>query len=67
VELNCVNNMLILEISDNGRGISPEQTEGAKSFGIIGMRERVRFFNGEFIVKGANGKGTSVIVKIPLQ
>ena len=66
VELNCVNRILILEISDNGRGISPEESESAKSFGLIGIRERVRSFKGSFEITGVHGLGTRIVVKIPL-
>ena len=36
-----------------------------KSFGLIGMRERVDMFKGEFSVTSQKGQGTRVFVKLP--
>jgi signal transduction histidine kinase len=58
---------LMLEVEDNGRGISGEQMYGPRSLGILGMRERVHILRGEFTISGEEGKGTKVLVKIPLR
>jgi two-component system, NarL family, sensor histidine kinase UhpB len=55
-----------LSIKDNGRGISPNKIGSTKSFGLIGIRERVRLLQGEVEITGANNKGTTVRVTIPL-
>ena len=57
---------LELKVRDNGRGITKEQISDPKSFGIIGMRERVYPWEGQVTVKSAPGQGTTVEVKIPL-
>ncbi len=59
-----------LEIEDNGRGLSAEQTsqnEGAAMLGvgIAGMRERIRQLNGEFTLQSSTN-GTKVIATVPL-
>ena len=51
---------------DNGRGILDEELSNARSFGLIGMRERASFFGGELIIKGIPGEGTKVIASFPL-
>jgi PAS domain S-box-containing protein len=55
-----------LKISDNGKGIEEDQILDPRAFGLIGMRERARFWGGEVKISGAPGKGTRVAVSIPL-
>lgn len=56
---------LRLEISDNGKGIKDEELSKSKSFGLLGMRERVYAFNGEIKITGSAGEGTKIEVSIP--
>lgn len=58
---------LKFEVKDNGKGITKKQITGPKSYGIMEMRERARFLNAEFSIKGIPGKGTTVTVKIPFE
>src|SRR5688572_590205 len=58
---------LRLCVEDNGRGIKEEQHRGSKSLGLLGLRERVQPFGGSLEIKGVEGKGTRVMVEIPLQ
>jgi signal transduction histidine kinase len=58
---------LTLRIQDNGQGISEEAMRQAKSFGLLGMRERVYLLEGELDIRGAPGQGTSVTARIPLK
>jgi PAS domain S-box-containing protein len=53
-------------IHDNGIGITESQMNDARSFGLVGMRERVQAFGGSLEVRGTDGKGTMVRVKVPL-
>jgi PAS domain S-box-containing protein len=66
VTMNLKKGKLTITISDNGSGISKAKIESTRSFGLIGMRERVRIFNGELSVSGSKGKGTVVKVVIPV-
>ncbi|HYW71888.1 MAG TPA: two-component regulator propeller domain-containing protein [Pyrinomonadaceae bacterium] len=55
------------EISDNGRGFVVEpalQPAGAGGFGLKGLSERVRMLGGNFSIRSAPGKGTTVSVII---
>jgi signal transduction histidine kinase len=56
---------LLLEVRDNGKGISEEQISGGKSLGILGMWERASLLGGEITIRGIAGKGTAVSVRIP--
>jgi PAS domain S-box-containing protein len=57
---------LVLEIRDNGRGITEEEVLNQESFGLLGMKERVLAFGGELSIHGEPGDGTTLILKIPL-
>jgi signal transduction histidine kinase len=54
-----------MEVTDDGRGIRPEQVSNGRSLGIVGMRERVRSLGGLLAIEGRRGGGTSVRVSIP--
>jgi len=66
VRLQAVGDQLILEVKDNGRGITEKEKEEPKAFGLIGMRERVLAFKGKFDISGRPYQGTTVTVIIPL-
>jgi signal transduction histidine kinase len=55
----------ILEVKDNGRGISESEIQNTKSIGLVGMRERAALLGGEVRWRGHPGKGTTVSVRIP--
>jgi len=57
---------LTLKVRDNGKGISKEDTANPESFGIIGIRERIRFWGGKSIFTGGPNRGTTVSITIPL-
>lgn len=58
---------LILQVRDNGRGISEAEISGSKSLGLVGMRERIHLLSGELDIRGTPGQGTTILVKIPLR
>lgn len=64
--LACKNNRLSLVIHDNGKGIRHSAISAVKSFGIIGIRERVHALGGEFEISGGPGEGTRINLSIPL-
>jgi PAS domain S-box-containing protein len=57
---------LLMEVEDNGRGIKEPEKAGAKSLGLVGLRERAFILGGEVQIEGAPGKGTRVRVTMPL-
>ena len=57
---------IVLRVRDNGKGIEKKQISNTEAFGLIGMRERARFLGGEVKISGTPGKGTTVVVSIPL-
>jgi signal transduction histidine kinase len=58
---------VVLRVTDNGRGISSEEMEDPRSYGVMGMRERARAFGGRVTISGAPGEGTTVEATLPLE
>jgi PAS domain S-box-containing protein len=67
VRLGVRDGALALEIADDGKGIRPEAAASARSFGIVGMRERAQSRGGLLEVTGSADRGTSVRVTIPFE
>ena len=56
---------LLLEVSDNGRGIKNEAYVDPTTLGLRGMQERVALFGGTLHIAGESEKGTTVRAWIP--
>lgn len=54
-----------LVVTDNGKGITADRILSPRSFGLIGIRERVHLLKGEVNILGMQDKGTTVKVVIP--
>ncbi len=67
VDLQIDAQQVVLEIFDNGRGIAPHEIYNKNSLGLLGVRERVHFLNGQFDIAGNSCEGTQVRVTIPLE
>lgn len=61
------NGCIKMAIVDNGNGISERDITAKDAFGLIGMRERAYAWGGETSIRGTAGKGTEVVVHIPLE
>jgi len=56
-----------LEISDNGRGLAPEATEGHIGQGIRNMRDRAKSQGASIVIESKPGGGTEIRVVMPLE
>lgn len=65
VKLVELDNLILLEVTDNGCGITENDVEKRNSFGIRGMRERCQQLKGNFHISGDPEKGTKVTILIP--
>lgn len=57
---------LILSIIDNGLGFDKQKIAEKKTLGILGMKERTAMIRGSYEITSEPGKGTRVLVSIPL-
>jgi signal transduction histidine kinase len=57
---------LALEVADNGRGITDAEIANTRSIGLLGMRERAALLGGEISLAGAPGRGTTVVIRLPI-
>jgi signal transduction histidine kinase len=55
---------LVLQVSDDGRGIDADDIGGG--IGLETMRERTELLGGAFTVESASSRGTAVTVEIPM-
>ncbi|PKP33516.1 MAG: hypothetical protein CVT99_00790 [Bacteroidetes bacterium HGW-Bacteroidetes-16] len=67
VKLLCNSSFLSIMIKDFGRGITREELTNNRSFGIIGMRERMKEIKGTISIKGIPEKGTTVKLRVPIK
>lgn len=56
---------LVLVVKDNGVGFDRTMLKN-NSFGLLGIMDRARMLNGKARISSKPGKGTQVIVSIPL-
>ena len=57
---------MVMEVRDNGRGITPKEIDSRTALGLLGMKERASLIGGTVLIKGQPGVGTTVQVRIPL-
>jgi signal transduction histidine kinase len=65
LDLLLAPDMLSLEISDNGRGMSSRDLAKARSFGIRGLHERAVTVGG-WVDVSSSMRGTTLILSIPI-
>ncbi|MDP1611692.1 MAG: PAS domain S-box protein [Sulfuritalea sp.] len=65
VRIDEVDDGIRLTIQDNGRGISDAKDK--KTFGLLGMRERIAMLGGRLEIESRPGKGTRIAGWLPHQ
>jgi two-component system, NarL family, sensor histidine kinase UhpB len=65
IDLSDREGVLTLEVSDNGQGMGNEALRKAKSFGLLGLKERAAKVGGWLDIS-SSPRGTSVILSVPL-
>ena len=71
VEISFTDNLLCLEVRDDGRGFEPPIVfesvgSGQQAWGLLGMQERVALVGGTCMIHSEPGQGTAVQVSIPI-
>ncbi|HVW64973.1 MAG TPA: HAMP domain-containing protein [Nitrosospira sp.] len=69
VEIVLLQNLgeLLVEVRDDGRGFDPACAAMAKSFGLLGMRERASLLGGSIDITSEPRQGTVVSLRIPVR
>ncbi len=65
ISISIIEENIILIIEDDGTGFDPASVQNKKTFGILGMRERVLSLAGKFELISSPGKGTKITVSLP--
>lgn len=65
VKIEWLRDEINVVIKDNGKGFDTENVREG-SFGIMGMKERIDLLKGTITISSSVGKGTTVLMKIPL-
>ncbi|MCS6836237.1 MAG: ATP-binding protein [Anaerolineae bacterium] len=62
---------VVVRIQDNGKGFDMnavgQNYEGRGSFGMVNMQERAQLIGGRLEMRSAPGKGTLIVVNVPLK
>ncbi|HWW86079.1 MAG TPA: transporter substrate-binding domain-containing protein [Vicinamibacterales bacterium] len=58
---------VVLEIRDNGRGITEGELAAPGSLGLMGMRERAHLVGARIEIKGVARHGTMITLRVPIQ
>jgi PAS domain S-box-containing protein len=66
IHLDAQDGEVVLEVEDDGIGISSEAASQPHALGLVGMRERAAVFGGQVEIAGIPGKGTTVVVRMPI-
>lgn len=66
IDLTDSEGVLTLEVADDGCGMEPAMRNKPKAFGLKGLQERARTVSGWLDISSQLGKGTSVILSVPL-
>ena len=66
VKTEWFNDIMNIMIKDNGNGFDKNEVKD-KSFGLIGMRERIDLLKGEMKIHSTPGNGTTIFFRIPLK
>jgi len=67
IRLQDLGSELLLVVQDDGRGLPDPAAGKKKSYGLLGMRERVRMLGGQLEISSEPGKGTRIEASIPNQ
>lgn len=66
VKLELTRNSISVVIKDDGKGFDMNMDK-PESFGILGMKERVELLQGQLSIDSKVGRGTIVIIQVPLE
>lgn len=66
VALRVEQRHLCVEIEDDGKGFSQEDSAWNRGLGLASMRERVHLLGGRFQLRSSPGRSTQITIAIPM-
>lgn len=66
ISLDVTNDFITLEVADNGKGFDSDGANTGRSFGLLGMHERVLLLHGALQINSVPGSGTTVSLSLPV-
>ena len=66
MKIEWLRDIMNIIIKDNGQGFDQNEVKD-KSFGLIGMRERIDLLKGDMTITSTIGNGTTIYFRIPLR
>lgn len=66
VKVYVIEENIILNVEDNGKGIDENSINNPNSIGLLGMRERISAVGGSLKIVGNAGSGTKAFVSVPM-
>jgi two-component system sensor histidine kinase DegS len=70
LRITKISDLIQMEISDNGKSFdvgSVFRARNPERLGLVGMKERIEMVGGNLTISSAPGKGTTVLVEIPVE
>jgi PAS domain S-box-containing protein len=66
IDMSLAGDVFTIQIEDDGNGTQLDTPRKERSFGLLGMRERVRQLNGSLSVDTAPGRGFRITILLPV-
>ncbi|MBZ9779040.1 sensor histidine kinase [Psychroflexus sp. CAK8W] len=66
ISITKIDSLLNIIIEDNGVGFNKDKINNNDSFGLQSIKERVQLLNGNFSIDSKEGRGTTILIDIPL-
>jgi signal transduction histidine kinase len=66
ITLNTDGDSIVMQISDDGKGIPAGELTAIGSHGLASMRHRVRALDGRLAIRSSESLGTTLLVQIPV-
>ncbi|MFD2111481.1 PAS domain-containing sensor histidine kinase [Thiorhodococcus fuscus] len=67
IRVSVSGEVLCMEVHDDGQGFDPAQVRAKKTFGLMGIRERVLIYGGSARIDSQIGEGTRLTINMPIK
>ncbi len=66
VQIRKDENLIIVDVEDNGKGFDYQQEKKESGMGLAGIKSRVNYWKGSLHIESNNNSGTAVHIEIPV-